>query len=119
MPSKEENINSLGAAGQRNFRRTLLVPSREENINSLGAAGQRNFRRTLLVPSREENISSLDAGVQHNFKRTLLVPSKEENIERISIAWARTLYTVQARTLAVAVHCAAGRRAGLLDSSSP
>ena len=59
-----------------------------ENINSLGAAVQLNFRRTLLVPSREENISSLGAAVQHNFRHTLLVPSREENIERILIAWA-------------------------------
>ena len=42
------------------------MPSREENISSLGAAVQHNFRRTLLVPSREENISSLGAAVQHN-----------------------------------------------------
>ena len=52
---------------QNNFRRTLLVPSREDNINSLGAAVQHNFRRMLLVPSREENIGSLGAAVQHNF----------------------------------------------------
>ena len=32
---------------------------REKNINSLGAAIQHKFRRTLLVPSREENIKSL------------------------------------------------------------
>ena len=66
----------------------LLLPSREENINNLGAAVQHSFRRTLLVPSREENINSLGAAVQHNFRRTLLVPSREENIKRISIAWA-------------------------------
>ena len=41
------------------FRSTLLVPSREENISSLGAAVQHNFRRTLLVPSREENIKRI------------------------------------------------------------
>ena len=44
---------------------TLLVPSREENISSLGAAVQHDFRRTLLLPSREENINSLGATVQH------------------------------------------------------
>ena len=64
----------LRAWVQHNFRRTLLVPSRVENISSLGAAVQHNFRRTLLVPSREENISSLGAAVQHNFRRTLLLP---------------------------------------------
>ena len=88
LPSREENINSLGAAVQHNFRRTLLLPSREENINSLGAAVQHNFRRTLLVPSRDESINSLGVAVQHNSRRTLLVPSREENIKRISTAWA-------------------------------
>ena len=44
---------------QHNFRRTLLVPSREENINSLGTPVQHNFRRTLLVPSREENMKRI------------------------------------------------------------
>ena len=38
---------------QHYFRRTLLVPSREENISTLGAAEQHNFRRALLLPSRE------------------------------------------------------------------
>ena len=88
LPSSEENINSLGAAVQHNFRHTLLVPSREQNISSLGATVQHNFRRTLLLPSREENIKSLGAAVQHNFRDTLLLPSREENIKRISIAWA-------------------------------
>ena len=58
MPSREENISSLAAAVQHNFRRTQLLPSREENINSLAAAVQHNFRLTLLLPSREENINS-------------------------------------------------------------
>ena len=79
----------LRAWVQYNFGRALLLPSRGENINSLGAAVQHNFRRTLLVvPSREKNINSLDVAVEHNFRRTLLVPSREENIKRISIAWA-------------------------------
>ena len=56
-----------------------------ENINSLGAAVQHNFRRMLLVPPREENISSLGAAVQHNFRRALLLPSRGG---KISIAWA-------------------------------
>ena len=43
MPSREQNINSLGAAVQHNFRRTLLVPSREKIISSLGAAVQQNL----------------------------------------------------------------------------
>ena len=60
----------------------MLVSSREENVSSLGAAVQHNFRRTLLLPSREENINILGAAVQHNFRRTLLVPSREENIKR-------------------------------------
>ena len=64
------------------------MPSREENINSLGTAVQHNFRRTLLLPSREENINSLGTAVQHNFRRTLLVSSREENIKRMLIAWA-------------------------------
>ena len=71
MPSREENINSLGAAAQHNYRRAPLVPSRE-NISSMGTAVQHNFRRTPLVPSRKENINSLGAAVQHNFGRTLL-----------------------------------------------
>ena len=90
VPSMEENISSLGAAVQHDFRRALLLTSREENINNLRqgpwcAAVQHNFRRTLLVSSRE-NISSLGAAIQHDFRRTLLVPSREENIKRISIA---------------------------------
>ena len=39
---------------------------RKENINSLGAAVQHNFRRPLLLPSRDENFSSQGAAVQHN-----------------------------------------------------
>ena len=46
-----------------NLRRTLLLPSREENISSLGAAVQHNVRRALLLPSRKEKISSLGATV--------------------------------------------------------
>ena len=65
----------------------LLLSSRGQNVNSLGAAVQYNFRRVLLLPSRERNII-LGNAVQHNFRRTLLVPSREENIKRISIAWA-------------------------------
>ena len=53
----------LRAWVQHNFRRALLLPSREENINSLGAAIRHNFRRTLLLPSREEIINSLGAAV--------------------------------------------------------
>ena len=37
----------LRAWVQNNLERALLLPSREENINSLGAAVQQNFRRTL------------------------------------------------------------------------
>ena len=71
-------------------RRTLLVPSREENIKSLGAAVQHDFRRALLLPStREENVNSLVAAVQHNFRRTLLVPSREDNINSLGAAVQR------------------------------
>ena len=59
------------------------MPSTNENISSLGAAVEHNFRRTLLVPSREEKISSLCAAVQHIFRRTLLVPSREENMFKV------------------------------------
>ena len=86
LPSREENVNSLGAAVQHNFRRALLLPSREENVNSLGAAVQHNFKRALLLPSRKENIRSLGTAVQHNFRRALLLPSREENINSLGAA---------------------------------
>ena len=86
LPSREENISSLGAAVQHNFRRTQLPPSTEENISSLRTAVQHNFRRTLLVPSREEYISSLGTAEQHKFRRTLLVLSREENISGLGAA---------------------------------
>ena len=82
----------------KNSVRALLLPSREENINTLGAAVQHNFRRTLLVPSREGNISSLGAPVQHNFRRTLLLPYREE----ISIACA-LLYSITSGAAAYAI----------------
>ena len=56
MPSREENISSLSAAVQHNFRRALLLPSRKDNISNQGGAVQHNFRHTLLVPFREKNI---------------------------------------------------------------
>ena len=46
-------------SGYRITGRALLLPSRETNINGLGAAVQHNFRHALLVPSREENSNSL------------------------------------------------------------
>ena len=83
VPYSEENISSLGAAVQHNFRRTPLLPPREEKISSLDAAVQHNFRRTQLLPPREENISSLGTVVQHSFRRTQLLPSREENISSL------------------------------------
>ena len=57
------------ATVQHNFRRTPLVPSREENISSLGTAVQHNFRRTLLVPSREENIKRISIAWAPRYSR--------------------------------------------------